>query len=178
MNQWINKLYNFSKDNIQTRPFYKDFVDNLVCANNIEVYGFDSLLRIAHFVGQCAYETNGFRTMEERSSGVQYEGRPSLGNFKPNDGVKYRGRGYIMLTGLKNYILHGKLLGIDLVNKPFLAENSDIAIRIACNYWRLNDINKWADEDNIDMVTKLVNGGENGLDGRKKYFKIFYEGLR
>lgn len=178
MNQWISKLYNFDKNQINKRSLYKDFVDNLACGNKIEVYEFTSLLRIAHFLGQCAYETNGFMTMEEKTSGNKYEGRKSLGNVNPHDGFKYRGRGPIMLTGLKNYILHGRLLGIDLVNKPFLASIMDIGTRIACNYWRLNDINKWADEDNIDMVTKLVNGGNNGLDGRKKYFKIFYEGLK
>lgn len=178
MNQWISKLSNFSKDNINKRPLYVDFIDNLVCGNNIEVYEFNSLLRVAHFAGQCAYETNGFRTMEEMSSGIEYNGKPSLGNMISNDGVKYRGRGYIMFTGRKNYTLHGKLLDVDLVNKPFLAENPDIAMRIACNYWKLNNINKWADEDDIVMVTKLVNGGDNGLEGRKKYFKMFYEGLR
>src|SRR5579859_6869076 len=62
-------------------------------------------------------------------------GKMNLGNTEPGDGWKYHGRGYVQLTGHDNYARVGKELGLDLVNHPELAEDREIAAKIAVHYW-------------------------------------------
>ena len=126
-------------------------------------------MRIAHFLGQTCHESAGFRTTEEFASGQAYEGRKSLGNTKPGDGPRYKGRGLLQLTGRANYGAYGKAMGIDLVGNPDLASKPVLSLRIACEYWQNRSINAACDDDDIVEVTRLVNGGSNGLDDRRGY---------
>ena len=73
---------------------------------------------IAHFLGQTCHESAGFRTTEEFASGENYEGRADLGNNRPGDGVRYKGRGLLQLTGRANYKVFGDLLGVQLEGNP------------------------------------------------------------
>src|SRR4051812_20373580 len=84
-------------------------------------YGIDAPLREAHFLAQAAEESDGFHTLQEYASGKAYEGRKDLGNVKPGDGVRYKGRGIFQLTGRVNYAAYGKRLGLDLIGRPELA---------------------------------------------------------
>jgi predicted chitinase len=128
---------------------------------------------LAAFMGQCAHESAKFTTTKEFADGSQYEGRKDLGNIYPGDGVKYKGRGFIQITGRANYTQAAKDLGIDLVNRPELAEKPDVAIKVSIWYWknrvrpRINNFN------NTKAVTKSVNGGLNGLAAREKYTQHF-----
>ena len=96
-----------------------------------------------------------------------YGGR--LGNAK-DEGYKYRGRGIIQLTGKNNYANYGKKLNIDLVNNPRLAKEPDTAIEIALLFWKEKECGLYAKMGDVKTVTKLINGGYNGLDDRQKRF--------
>lgn len=97
-----------------------------------------------------------------------YGGR--LGNSK-DEGYKYRGRGIIQLTGKNNYKYYGEKLNIDLVNNPHLAKEPDTAIEIALLFWKEKECGLYAKIGDVKTVTKLINGGYNGLDDRQKRFE-------
>ena len=92
-----------------------------------------------------------------------------LGNAK-DEGYKYRGRGIIQLTGKNNYKYYGEKLNIDLVNNPDLAKEADTAIEIALLFWQEKECGLYAKMGDVKTVTKLINGGYNGLDDRQKRF--------
>eukprot|EP01107_Rhizomastix_libera_P002668 TRINITY_DN145_c1_g2_i1.p1 TRINITY_DN145_c1_g2~~TRINITY_DN145_c1_g2_i1.p1 ORF type:complete len:360 (-),score=91.36 TRINITY_DN145_c1_g2_i1:122-1105(-) len=126
-------------------------------------------LRIAHFMAQVAHESGGLYYWEEIASGAAYEGRTDLGNTQTGDGVKYKGRGPIQITGRANYKACGTALGLDLINNPTLLAQYQYGFRSAGWYWTNRNINAKADADDITACTKAVNGGTNGLSSRKTY---------
>ncbi len=126
--------------------------------------------RQAAFVAQLAHESVGLTAFEEFASGRAYEGRPDLGNVKPGDGVRFKGRGPIQLTGRSNYREVGKALGIDLENNPKLASTPEVGFRVAGQFWERNGLNKLADAQKFDSITKRVNGGFNGKADRDRYY--------
>lgn len=99
-----------------------------------------------------------------------------LGNGGPEtgDGWKYRGRGFIQLTGKDNYSEASKALFGDasiLVNNPDLASEPLTAARIAVHFWNKKNIRPLAMRDDIEAVTRKVNGGLTGLDDRKDWLR-------
>ncbi len=130
----------------------------------------DTPQRQAMFIAQLAHESGGFRYMEEIASGAAYEGRADLGNTQPGDGVRYKGRGYIQVTGRHNYGEAGRALGLDLINNPELAAQPENAARIAAWYWGSRSINDAADAGDFVRATRLINGGTNGLADRQSYY--------
>lgn len=132
-------------------------------------YDISTRLRIAHFLAQTCHESAGFRTTEEFASGQAYEGRADLGNDQPGDGVRYKGRGLIQLTGRANYREVGKALKVDLEREPTHAAEPRLSLRIACEYWKRRRINALCDADDLIRVTQAINGGLNGLDDRRQY---------
>lgn len=99
-----------------------------------------------------------------------------LGNGSPQsgDGYKYRGRGYIQLTGAVNYLLCGQKIGVNLLLEPDLVATK-YPLTSAAWFWRRNDLNKYADLNNCEKVTKIVNGGLNGYEDRLHKFISFNE---
>jgi putative chitinase len=144
-----------------------------VLAPTLDKFSIDTPLRIAHFLGQTCHESAGFRTTEEFGSAERfnslYGGR--MGNNQPGDGDRYHGRGLLQLTGRDNYRKVGEALGLDLENNPLLAAQPATSLLIACQYWTTppHIINPPCDRDDIITVTKLINGGLNGLDERRLY---------
>jgi putative chitinase len=134
-------------------------------------------LRQAHFLSQLAHESDGFKTTVEYASGKAYEGRRDLGNTSPGDGVKYKGRGLIQLTGKSNYRQASAALGVDFMNNPGLAAQFPHAIRVAGWYWKTRKINLLADRDDDIAVTRKINGGENGLADRRRYLALAKDAL-
>jgi len=124
-------------------------------------------LRLAHFMGQCAHESGGFRYMEEIASGAAYEGRKDLGNIQAGDGRRYKGRGPIQLTGRANYLRVGQAIGIDLETHPEIVAKPSIGLLVGCIYWNERKLNTTADADDLLGLTRAINGGTNGLDDRK-----------
>jgi putative chitinase len=127
--------------------------------------------RKATFLAQLAHESGQLRYMEEIASGAAYEGRRDLGNTQPGDGVRYKGRGPIQLTGRANYRAAGRALGIDLEGNPSRAKDPDVAFRIAGWYWSSRNLNTYADAGNFREVTRRINGGYNGLADREAYYR-------
>ncbi len=147
----------------------KKIIDGLVehLPEALEKYGITTKLRLAHFLAQIAHESDHFRTTEEYASGRAYEGRRDLGNVRRGDGVRFKGRGVIQLTGRANYQKYGDILGIDLVNNPELAATPRVSVLTALEYWKQRKINALADRDDVRLVTRAINGGYNGLEDRK-----------
>lgn len=129
----------------------------------------DSPLRLAHFLAQLIHESGSFRYMEEIASGQAYEGRADLGNTQPGDGKRYKGRGPIQITGRANYRRYGARIGIDIERHPEIAAFPSIGLHLALEYWKVNGLNTLADADNVLGITKLINGGTNGLEDRKQH---------
>jgi putative chitinase len=128
---------------------------------------------LAAFMGQCAHESAKFTTVKELDSGSKYEGRRDIGNIYPGDGQKYKGRGFIQITGRYNYTEASKDLGIDLVNHPELAERPDVAARVSIWFWQKfvqPKIKNWADNR---AVTRVINPGLRGEKNREKYTQSF-----
>ena len=110
---------------------------------------------------------------------ADYEGRTDLGNTQPGDGKRYKGRGYIQLTGRANYAKYGKIVGQDLVNNPELAKDPNIAADIALAYWDQRGLGSKARAGNFDAVTYGINGGYNGkADRDAKYQQYLQKGLQ
>ena len=126
--------------------------------------------RITAFLAQILHETGGFQWMRELASGQAYEGRADLGNTQPGDGPKFKGRGFIQLTGRVNYRQAGADLGIDLENNPEAAAQPDVAARTAVWFWTRKKLNAKADVEDIVGITKAINGGTRGLAERKDLY--------
>jgi predicted chitinase len=133
-------------------------------------FNIDSPKRAAAFLAQLAHESGQLKYFEELASGSAYEGRKDLGNTHPGDGVRFKGRGPIQLTGRANYERAGKALGVDLIAHPELAARPDIGFRIAGWFWKGHGLNELADKGEFRDITRRINGGYNGLAARESYW--------
>lgn len=140
-----------------------------------EKYTIDSNLRICHFLGQVLHESGAFRYSTEiwgnTPAQLGYDTRVDLGNTPEHDGdgYKYRGRGWIQLTGKSNYSMISKEFGQDFINNPDLIAKEPWDGLAAGWYWNKRGLNIFADKDDILTITKKVNGGYNGLNDRKMW---------
>lgn len=107
----------------------------------------------------------------EKIANKVYANRMGNGNEASGDGWKYRGRGFIQLTGKDNYKALSKDTDVDYVKEPNLLLNEADAMISALWYWKKTGLNKFADKDDILSVTKAINGGTNGLEQRKEELK-------
>ncbi len=133
-------------------------------------YAIDTPHRATHFLAQIGHESGGFRYAEELASGEAYEGRADLGNTEPGDGRRFKGRGLIQLTGRANYRAYGRAIGRDLTvggNWEQVAADPALCVGVAGWYWANRKINALADRDDLEAVTRAINGGLNGLDDRQ-----------
>ncbi len=129
--------------------------------------------RQAAFLAQLAHESGQLRYFEEIASGAAYEGRKDLGNIYPGDGVRYKGRGPIQLTGRHNYRVAGNALGVDFENNPTLAATKEWGFKVAVWYWNSRNLSPKADQNtqaSFDAITKAINGGYNGKAARDSYW--------
>jgi putative chitinase len=127
--------------------------------------------RVAAFLAQILHESGSFQFLRELASGAAYEGRKDLGNTQPGDGVRYKGRGFIQLTGRANFRSAGSDLGLDLENNPDLAEQPDIAARLAVWFWNKKNLNAKADAGDFVGITRAINGGTRGLQERTRLYE-------
>lgn len=141
------------------------FCDHLNNAMNTGVI--DTPLRQVHFLAQVLHESGRLLYVKELASGQAYEGRQDLGNVNPGDGVRFKGRGLIQLTGRANYVSLSKAFNQDFINNPSLLESPEWACRSAVWFWNLKLLSVPADADDIMRITRRVNGGTNGLADRQ-----------
>ncbi|MDH6354484.1 putative chitinase [Dysgonomonas sp. PH5-45] len=135
----------------------------------MEVYEINTPMRRAAFLAQVGHESGQLRYMEEIASGKAYEGRRDLGNVYKGDGVKFKGRGLIQITGRSNYKQVSEAFGIDLLANPNLLASPEYAVRSACWWWHNRGLNDLADLNTINSfkkITRIINGGYNGYDDR------------
>lgn len=167
----------------------------------IEKYQINTPNRQAMFLAQAAHESQEFSSLSENlhysasrllevfpryfnSSNVsRYAGNPEaianrvyanrMGNGKESsgDGYMFRGRGLFQLTGKSNYIACGKFLEQDLAKNPDWVSTNEGAVASAAWFWDSNNLNKFADKNNISGCTKKINGGLIGLAERTAYWK-------
>jgi Predicted chitinase len=127
----------------------------------------------AMFLAQIMHESGAFRYVEEIASGKAYEGRKDLGNTQPGDGVRFKGRGLIQITGRANYKAVSEALEQDFVSNPELLEEPENAALSAAWFWNsrgLTEVAKSNTEAAFRLVTRRINGGYNGLADRLKYW--------
>jgi len=179
-------------------------------------YEINTILRISHFLAQCAHESGNFSVKQENlnysakrlqevfgkyftthAKALLYERKPvkiaslvygnRMGNGDEHsiEGYKYRGRGYIQLTGKNNYLLFDKSLNetgleVDIIGNPDLVATTYPLISAAW-FFNKNNLNEIADlggtKEIITRITKKVNGGTHGLDSRISYFNKFFKKL-
>ncbi|WP_202115091.1 hypothetical protein [Gilliamella sp. Pas-s27] len=139
--------------------------------DTMEIFDIKSPLRKAHFLAQIAHETGQLRYMEEIASGKAYEGNISLGNILEGDGIKFKGRGLLQLTGRNNYTAcqtylrtikkyHNLDITSSLENAKKVASNPELASLASGYYWLKikPKLNIKADEDDLYWVSVYVNG--------------------
>jgi len=104
----------------------------------------------------------------------KYDWRQDLGNIGPPDGAMFKGRGFIQLTGRKNYKLYGALLGYDLIGNPELANTPQPAAQILAAYLKQNEpsIRMSLAAGDLAAARRIVNGGLNGLDGFRAAYLV------
>jgi len=142
----------------------------------MDKYEINTPLRQAHFLAQIIHESGSFNYVLELDSGLAYEYRSDLGNTQKGDGPRYKGRGFIQLTGRANYQKYGDTIGVDLISHPELVATVYPADS-AGYFWHTHNINALADMDNINAVTRMINGGYNGLADRQFYLDRAQSGI-
>jgi putative chitinase len=117
----------------------------------------------------------------EKIANLVYGGRMGNGDEASGDGYKFRGRGYIQLTGKNNYVAFGKAINEDIAANPDLVATK-YPLLSAAWFWSSNGLNTIADKGATDAdvtaITKRVNGGTIGLPDRIKHFKEYYALLK
>jgi putative chitinase len=165
-------------------------------------------LRLAHFLAQCSHESGGFKAVSEnlnysvdglkkifpkyfpgniaesyarnpeKIASKVYGGRMGNGDETTKEGFKFRGRGYIQLTGKQNYTNFAKFIGEDTVSNPDLVATK-YPLASAAFFFDTNKLwsicDKGADDSTVTAVTKRVNGGTIGLSDRIKHFNEYYK---
>ena len=138
-------------------------------------YQINTPLRICHFLAQVLHESGSFRYSAEiwgnTPAQLGYDTRTDLGNTPEHDGdgYKYRGRGWIQLTGKTNYRMASTEFGQDFLNNPDLLAQEPWDGLAAGWFWNRRKLNEFADKDDILTITKKINGGYNGLNDRKMW---------
>lgn len=140
---------------------------------------------LAQFMAQCAHESANFTSLEEfggsldfRKYDPKYNPRKAkqLGNKVAGDGAKYKGRGYIQLTGRDNYKRAGQALGLPLEQRPELVERPDVAAKVAVWFWQNRVAPKVASYHDTAQVTKPINPAMRGLKDRNTKFNAIKQG--
>lgn len=142
---------------------------------------------LVSFLSQCAHETLDFKHMKEIGGSLDFrkydpkyapKKAKALGNKKVGDGAKYKGRGYIQITGRYNYKKAGEALGLPLEEKPELVEKPEVAAKVAVWYWKNRVAPKVDSFKDTKAVTKTINPGMKHLDKRKEKQQAFQVAMK
>ena len=129
--------------------------------------------RIRHFLSQTAHESGGGKWKKELSDGWYLEGRTDLGNTQEGDGPRFKGAGYIQLTGRYNYQKFADYIKDQNVMNGYEYVAQNYPFSSAGYWWESNGMNEFCDTNpTVEQVTRRVNGGYNGLEDRKHYYRL------
>jgi len=149
--------------------------------------------QLPHYLAQAKKETAGFTTLEEWDDGRKYEGRTDLGNTQPGDGPRFKGRGFLHLTGRWNYTHFGKISGHpEIVTNPELMKDPKIAAVVCTYYWaervwpKLKNLVKANPKKGgkaqtakvAAAATKAVQGAKGGSKDRQDYTNYYAQKLQ
>lgn len=141
-----------------TRQQITQHVEALTTA--FEDYEIDTCDRVAAALAQFAHETGGYRWLRELGSSSylrRYGGYP--------------GRGYIHVTWLANYQEMQECTGLPIVKNPALLEKPEIAAKVSACWWQRRRLNELSDQHDIKQITRIINGGYNGMSDRLRYYR-------
>jgi predicted chitinase len=144
---------------------------------------------LAAFMAQMAHETYGFERFIELGDnayfkriydikGMNPKKAEQLGNVKPGDGARYKGRGYIHLTGRDNYRKAGTALGLPLEQQPELAADPIVAAKIALWFWDTRVKPNVSDWDDVRSVTRRINHAMAGIQDREVNYHDYRKKIR
>ena len=163
--QQLKKIYIFATTaNIEK---YLQYINEYA-----EQYEVNTPLRMSAFLAQIGHESGQLRYVQEIASGKAYEGRKDLGNVFFGDGVRYKGRGLIQITGRANYQSLSNDLGVDFINEPEKLQSPQYAVLSAFWFWDKKNLNKWADIPDFEKITRIINGGLNGYKDRLYLYEL------
>ena len=170
-------------------------------------YGINTERRAAHFISQCAHESNNFRSLQEnlnysekalkavfgryfgdapKANAAEYARNPEkianrvyfdkyrkykMGNTNEGDGWLFRGRGLKQLTGRENYTKFGASVNMTAEEAAEYVATPAGAVESACWFWNAKNLNNIADTDDVTKMTKIINGGNIGLESRQTRYK-------
>jgi len=145
--------------------------------------GITDPVELAAFLAQVAVETGGFDKLKEqgdkryinRMYDPKYNpvGADAIGNTKVGDGWRFRGRGFLQITGRYNYGEAGKAMRVNLIQNPEALLDPKNAARASVWYWKWRVRPNITDFNNTKAITRLVQGGDKHLDRRKRAFADF-----
>lgn len=171
----------------------------------LPLYEITTPRRRAAFLSQCHHESQGFTRIEENLNyGTQalircwpgdfdvknagcyahqpakianraYADRMGNGSEKSGDGWLFRGRGLIQITGRANYSAFSSFKEMGLGEAIAYLGTADGALESACWYWKTHGLNVYADQENIKGITRIINGGLNGLDDRMALYHRYLD---
>ncbi len=144
----------------------------------LQKYDLSTPERQRMFLSQIGHESGQLRYLEEIATGAAYEGRKDLGNTEIGDGVKYKGRGVIQITGRSNYVLCGLALDLPLLEKPELLKCTPYSVLSAGWFWQNNNLNSYCDKGDFYGLTRRINGGLNGIEDRVLLYKRACEAIK
>lgn len=114
---------------------------------------------------------NAYANKGEMIANRVYANRMGNGDEHSGDGFRYCGRGLVQLTGKDNYSWFAASLEMPVEDVPEYLSTFEGAVQSACWFWETNNLNQWADKDDILTMTKRINGGTIGLEDRKKHYE-------
>lgn len=151
----------------------------------VEKYSINTPARLSCFLPQIAHESGSLKYVLEIASGEAYEGRKDLGNINPGDGVRFKGRGLIQITGRNNYTTLSEEFAVRFTDHPEKLEEPLYAALSAGWFWKWRDLNSVADKpddwirewkgrkyNRFEWITVKINGGLNGLADRLRYYEL------
>ncbi|MFA5508158.1 MAG: hypothetical protein WC314_20115 [Vulcanimicrobiota bacterium] len=130
--------------------------------------GIKNKAQLAYILATTVHESGAGKYMEEIASGSAYEGRRDLGNTQSGDGTRYKGRGYVQITGRNNYRDWSKRLGIDLVGNPQAASNPETAAKILVGGMRMGTFTGKKLDDYINGSKTDFTGARRIVNGTDK----------
>lgn len=131
-------------------------------------YSAERLLVVFPRIFKTLDDAKAYHLDPERIANRIYANRMGNGNEASGDGWKYKGRGYIQITGKANYAAFKTDTGCDVITNPSILETPLFALKSALWYWNKHNLNVLADKNDIEGITRAINGGRLAIEDRKK----------